>query len=146
MESLELLLSNISRWFKPHYPELDINLIKEELDIALTEVKETDDESEFVDTLEELIEFFTIIEEQDPKRLKKKLKAFIGNLSWENFQNDPDEDGEPVKGHYSLGSMFFNKLTWIIEGMDNEEVTSRCQVLVNDIKPLMDYFENKFGS
>ena len=106
-----------------------------------------DDDMEWHGIIEELIEYFDIIRKaKTEKQMTKRITDFIAGLSWDNFRDDEAEDeaGDGVMVHYSLGSMYYNKLSWISEGSSNEKALYVANMLKDTIAPVMDYTEKHF--
>lgn len=134
MDDCDVLLHAIASLFLEQWVETDLTLIIEQLESARIDMKVNgecpDDESEFDGYFEELIDILTIVldEQHDYKRMKKRLWKYICSMAWDNFYDD--DTNEP----YSLGSMFYNKLTWISEGsQEDSAITLADKLLENEL-------------
>lgn len=89
-------------------------------------------EEEYYTYLYELSQIFEIVKSGNDK----KLQIFISTLPWENFKDDDDS-------YYSLGSMFYNKLTWVVENSIDSNMIEISKKLLRKkcIENLLDNIE-----
>lgn len=109
---------------------VDINMEFDLMADTINDVISDKDEDEFIGYLVELRNYF--LDLTNTSDLAAVTQRFIGSLSWDNFLDDPIED-EDVE-FYSLGSMFYNKLTWIAEGSDDDDAIALALKLLEGDK------------
>lgn len=104
---------------------------------------------EFYDYLYELTDIIAMI----PKdfnfttEVKKDILKYIKGLPWDNFMTEEGSEKDFISDditdtdYYSLGSMFWNKLQWTIEGCNYPEAVRLATDICDVIVPVLDELE-----
>lgn len=141
-ESIETFLCASTEKFKEKQPDMEFQFLVQSMNDRMVEIYDEDEpDAEFYGYMIELRDFFdSLIGVSD---YTKPTKAFIESLVWDNFEDDEDEDEEADVKHYSLGSMYYNKLTWIVEGAEDEDLVILAKKLLEGetIQNLLDALE-----
>jgi hypothetical protein len=104
-------------------------------------IADQDEGEEWHGYLTELLDIFRMCElstQSYPD--KKQLLKYINGMSWDNFYDDEKKE------YYSLGSMFYNKLTWIIEGDEGSDAATFAQNVIEDLPAFLDELERYANS
>lgn len=142
--STKAALHTVAEDFRKGNQVDDLKLILERVGTAIEILNPigwgpNEDDEEFLGYLKEVEELLMVILKR--KDVKKKVIAFINNLSWDNFIDDD------TKAAYTLGSMYYNKMNWIYEGCTRySEVQDIAHTLSIHIKELFDELENYANS
>lgn len=131
--NIDSLRNTVANSFREVNPIADIYTINIHLDKAIEAIEKVEEEDEYCGYLKELQRVFEFSNcNTIPKHTA--LNYINHSLDWGNFY---DGEGNP----YSLGSMFYNKLTWIKEGSSVNEAIDFCEKTCDCIIPLLDEFE-----
>lgn len=132
-------------------PKDALSLLIEELGIVTKEMNPigwgvNDDDQEFHGYLEELENILSFVPDDFiiTDEVKEILGVFISYIPWDNFENDYDKEEEEYEGgeqFMTLGSMFYNKLTWVSEMCTNEKAQQFGADYANDLIPFLNELE-----
>ena len=134
--------------FLGFYPTASIMCLKVVQEIqSMAPIFDLSDDGEYWDTLEEIADLLKAYVECNSIEFKVVFDKFMGNVNWGNWHEDDDEeveDGEDAKT-FTLGSIYFNKLTWIVEGSRFNTFKGLASKLLVGIPDLFNYFETKYS-
>lgn len=96
-----------------------------------------EDEREYFDTLDELYGLLSEVRKAKTlPRLKTIIKKHISSINWENFKKENDNEE-----YYSLGSVWYTKLSWIEDGSGFGNATHLAKGLCANINAYFDELE-----
>ena len=72
----------------------------------------------------------TLIEKINETLLERYTKVALNNINWDNWE---EEDGT----YYKLGDVYWNKLEWMKEHIEDEEMLDIINDLQENIVPIL---------
>lgn len=139
------LTNTVAQCFREIWWDADCHLITEQLEEIVKKLDNgNDDESEFHGYMEELHTFFKKLTDlRTVPDIKDWVNTFIGSLDWGNFELDEEDSKEK---YMSFGSMYYNKLQWIIEGSSEDDIIPIIIKLRDAVPALLDEMEKLYAT
>jgi hypothetical protein len=73
--------------------------------------------------------------------LAELLTKAINTINWDNWENE-DEDGE-IDGHHKLGDVYYCKLDWLKDHIEDEEMLGIIEDLQETICPILNLLDQE---